>query len=89
MLFISTGIFDDKLHPQILSVVPTANPPLMDFYDEPEQRVPRLLVMYKDIIIISSNVTCSHHVIARTFSFGVKQQSLTHSYTYKLQDNLK
>jgi hypothetical protein len=28
MLFISTGIFDDKLHPQILSIVPTANAPL-------------------------------------------------------------
>jgi hypothetical protein len=28
MLFISTGIFDDKLRPQILSVVPTANAPL-------------------------------------------------------------
>ena len=28
MLFISTGIFDYKLRPQILSVVPTANAPL-------------------------------------------------------------
>jgi hypothetical protein len=28
LLFISTGIFDDKLRPQILSVVPTANAPL-------------------------------------------------------------
>jgi hypothetical protein len=28
MLFISTGIFDDKLRPQILSVVPTVNAPL-------------------------------------------------------------
>jgi hypothetical protein len=28
MLFISTGIFDDKLRPQILSVGTTANSPL-------------------------------------------------------------
>jgi len=28
MLFISTGIFDDKLRPQIVSVVPTSNAPL-------------------------------------------------------------
>ena len=28
MLFISTGIFDDKLRPQILSVGTTANNPL-------------------------------------------------------------
>jgi len=28
MLFISTGIFDDKLHPQILLVGTTANSPL-------------------------------------------------------------
>jgi hypothetical protein len=28
MQFISTGIFDDKLHPQIVSVVPNANAPL-------------------------------------------------------------
>jgi hypothetical protein len=28
MLFISTGIFDDKLHPQILSVAITVNAPL-------------------------------------------------------------
>ena len=28
MLFISMGIFDEKFHPQILSVVPTANAPL-------------------------------------------------------------
>jgi len=27
MLFISTGIFDDKLRPQMLSVVPNANAP--------------------------------------------------------------
>jgi len=27
MLFISMGIVDDKLRPQILSVVPTANAP--------------------------------------------------------------
>ena len=31
MLFISTGKFDDKLHPQILSVVPTANAPLKHY----------------------------------------------------------
>jgi hypothetical protein len=31
MLFISTGIFDDKLHPNILSVAPTANAPLTDY----------------------------------------------------------
>jgi hypothetical protein len=31
MLFISTGIFDDKLRPQIVSVVPTANAPLTCF----------------------------------------------------------
>ena len=30
MLFISTGIYDDKLRPQILSVVPTANAPLIE-----------------------------------------------------------
>ena len=30
MLFISTGIIDDKLRPQILSVVPTANAHLND-----------------------------------------------------------
>ena len=29
MLFISTGIFYDKLRPQILSVVPTTNAPLI------------------------------------------------------------
>jgi len=28
MLFISTGIFDDKLHPQIMSVGTTTNSPL-------------------------------------------------------------
>jgi hypothetical protein len=32
MLFISTGIFDDKLCPQILLVVPTANAHLRVFY---------------------------------------------------------
>jgi hypothetical protein len=31
MLFISTGIFDDKVRPQILSVGTTANSPLRDF----------------------------------------------------------
>jgi hypothetical protein len=31
MLFISTGIFDDKLHPQILSVGTTANAALISF----------------------------------------------------------
>jgi hypothetical protein len=35
------------------------------------------------IIIISSNVTCYRHHIARNWSFGVKQQSLT------LQDTIK
>ena len=30
MLFISTGIYDDKLRPQILSVVPTTNAPLIE-----------------------------------------------------------
>ena len=28
MLYISTGIFHDKLRPQLFSVVPTANAPL-------------------------------------------------------------
>ena len=32
MLFISTGIFDDKLRPQILSVGTTANAGLMDIF---------------------------------------------------------
>jgi hypothetical protein len=36
MLFISTGIFDDKLRPQTLSVVSTANSPFrfrtVDYY---------------------------------------------------------
>ena len=31
-------------------------------------------------IVISSNVTCSSRDIAENYSFGVKQQSLTHSY---------
>jgi hypothetical protein len=31
MLFISTGIFDDKLRPQIVSVGTTANAALRDF----------------------------------------------------------
>jgi ABC-type enterochelin transport system permease subunit len=33
MLFISTGIFDDKLRPQILSVGTTANYPLIKLCD--------------------------------------------------------
>jgi hypothetical protein len=32
MLFISTGIFDDKLRPQILSVGTTANSPLSNIF---------------------------------------------------------
>jgi hypothetical protein len=31
------------------------------------------------ITIISSHVTCSRHDITEKYSFGVKQQSLTHS----------
>jgi hypothetical protein len=42
MLFISTGIFDDKLRPQILSVVSTANSSLrfrtVDYYLKELQR---------------------------------------------------
>ena len=44
------------------------------------------LRMHKKTGIISYNVTCSHHDIAETnYSFGVKQQSLIHSYnTYRI-----
>ena len=37
MLFISTGIFDDKLHPQILSVGTTANAALISFIYKKKQ----------------------------------------------------
>ena len=43
MLFISTGIFYDKLRQQILSVIPTANVPL--------SIKPFIYILYHDIIM--------------------------------------
>jgi hypothetical protein len=39
----------------------------------------QLRVYKANIIIISSNITCSRHDIAEKLRFGLKQHSLTHS----------
>ena len=68
MLFISTGIFDDKLCPQILSVGTTANSPLSNYISNVHQ-LGLQNVIWADKILICADKTLSVSTIRHLVIF--------------------